>query len=404
MPCPQMQVHAHCWLVVTAIISVGAGAALSRVIEPGVRVEKVMLTPNTPALRLSPEAPGPHPIVLLAHGNGGSKEMFFRFGEALAAAGFECYSVDQSGFGESPQPLTLTNLRLKPQELERVLGGVEVFIGHSMGSGMGSWGVREGKFRPKFFIGVGHPAKLGEHGPPLLLLAGVFEEFTFNRPARLRSIANSQVIISPWSDHVLEVYDPVLVRAAVEAACAAVGKPVPTAGTAWRWRFAGLAMGIAGALVLMFRLPELHPRLARIRRFIVPCVLLLALGLTLGPWVGVTPQLRRIPQQLALLPIIWLALAGLGRLRLPRWSLAVVTGILALACLPFVAYLPFPQFEKGIFHIATLMCALLISTLLLLPSALVGGIAARGGSRRDGDVGMAIFASYCIGQFMPLFY
>jgi hypothetical protein len=28
----------------------------------------------------------------------------------------------------------------------------------------------------------------------------------------------------------------------------------------------------------------------------------------------------------------------------------------------------------------------------------------RGGSRRDGDVAMAIFASYVIGQFMPLFY
>ena len=34
----------------------------------------------------------------------------------------------------------------------------------------------------------------------------------------------------------------------------------------------------------------------------------------------------------------------------------------------------------------------------------VGRIAARGGSRRDGDIAMAIFASYVIGQFMPLFY
>ena len=29
---------------------------------------------------------GPHPVALLAHGNVGSKEMLFRFGEALAAA------------------------------------------------------------------------------------------------------------------------------------------------------------------------------------------------------------------------------------------------------------------------------------------------------------------------------
>ena len=64
------------------------GVALSHVIEPGVRVEKIMLTANTPALRIFPAAPGPHPIALLADGGGGSKEMFFRFGEALAAAGF----------------------------------------------------------------------------------------------------------------------------------------------------------------------------------------------------------------------------------------------------------------------------------------------------------------------------
>src|SRR2546430_4591475 len=104
------------------------------------------------------------------------------------------------------------------------------------------------------------------------------------------------------------MYDPVLVRAAVKAACAAVGKPVPAAPSAWRWRLAGLVLGIAGALGLMFRLPELHPHLAQARRFIVPAVLLIAVVLTLGRWVGVTPQFRRIPQQPVLLVVIWLAL------------------------------------------------------------------------------------------------
>src|SRR5262245_56922077 len=166
-------------------------------------------------------------------------------------------------------------------------------------------------------------------------------------------------------------------------------------------RFAGLVLGIAGALVLMFRLPELHPGLARTRRYIVPAVLLIALGLTLGTWVGVTPQLRRIPQQLLLLPVIWLALAGLSRLRLPRWSLPVVTGILALGCLALRS----TSAENTIVWLfATLMCALVVSTLLLLPAVAVGRIATRGGSKRDGDVAMAIFASYVIGQFIPLFY
>ena len=61
------------WIAVgVAAICFITGAALSHVIEPGVRVETIMLTTNTPALRLFPATPGRHPIALLAHGNGGS--------------------------------------------------------------------------------------------------------------------------------------------------------------------------------------------------------------------------------------------------------------------------------------------------------------------------------------------
>src|SRR5262245_40665512 len=205
------------WVVAAAIATLMVGAILSRVLEPGVRVEKVMVTANTPALRLSPATPGPHPIALLAHGAAGSKENLFRFGEALAAAGFDCYSVDQAGHGESPQPCSLTTILHKPRELERALGAVDVFIGHSMGSSAGEVSVNEDGFRPKLYIGIGIPAEFGEHGPPLLLLGGFFEEIF--RPADLRAITNAQVVISPWSDHLLEPFDPVLVNAAVKAAC-----------------------------------------------------------------------------------------------------------------------------------------------------------------------------------------
>ena len=404
-----MNARTNRWLIAAAIAALIFGAILSRVIKPGVRVEKIMLTGNTPAIRLFPVTPGPYPIALLAHGATGSKENLFRFSEALAAAGFDCYTVDQAGHGESPQPCSFwqidgkwgwaTNILLKPRELERELGSVDVFIGHSMGSGAGEWSVLEDGFRPKLFVGVGIPVEFGEHGPPLLLLAGLFHEIY--RPAEFRAQTNAQVVISPWSDHLLEPFDPVLVNAAVQAACATVGKPVPAAPTAWRWRFAGLVLGIAGALVLMFRLPELHPRLARNRRFIVPAVLLIAVIVTMGTWIGVTPQLRRIPLQLVLLVVIWLALAGLSRLRLPRWSLPVVTGILTLGCVALgIAYANPTNF----FPFVMLTIILGSCTVALLPAVAVGRIATRGGSKRDGDVAMAIFASYGIGQFMPFFY
>ena len=381
------------WIIAgVAAVCFITGVALSHVIEPGVRVEKIMLTGNTPAIRLSPATPGPHPIALLAHGSTGSKENLFRFGEALAAADFDCYSVDQAGFGESPHSLFSTNLLFNFQEFERAHGVVDVFIGHSFGGWVGAWSVHNAGFRPKLFIGIGADAELAKDGPPLLMLFGRFDYFGLQAPT------NAQVVISPWSEHILEFADPVLVNAGVKAACATVGKPVPAAPRAWLWRVAGAVLAIAGALVLMFRLPELHPRLARVRSGIVPAVLLIAIGLTMGTWVGVTPQWRRMPHQLVLLPVIWLALAGFSRLRMPRWSLAVVTGMLALGC-EFAYQVNLLVGLSGILPII-----LAISALLLLPSALVGRIATRGGSRRDGDIAMAIFASYVIGQFMPLFY
>jgi hypothetical protein len=274
---------------------------------------------------------------------------------------------------------------------------VDVFIGHSLGGGVAPWIVHEDSFWPKLFIGLEAMSDMGERGPPLLLLMARFGEFRPLLQTWLNAQTNAQVIFSPWFEHITAAYDSGLVNAGVKAACAAVGKPVPAAPTAWRWRLLGLLLGITGALGLMFCLPELHPRLARIRRFIVPGVLLLALVLTLWPWLGVSPQLRRIPMYLVVQGIVWLALIGARRLRMPRWSLPVVTAILT-PCFLAVFW------PTGILFFGLLFAIFAISTLLLLPSVAVGRIAARGGSRRDGDMAMAIFASYVIGQFIPLFY
>ena len=77
------------------------GIALSHRLEPGVSVQKVTLADDTPALKFIPTGPGAHPVALLAHGYGGSKETLFRYAEALAAAGFVCYDVDLAGHGAS---------------------------------------------------------------------------------------------------------------------------------------------------------------------------------------------------------------------------------------------------------------------------------------------------------------
>src|SRR5262249_8093094 len=80
----------------------------------------------------------------------------------------------------------------------------------------------------------------------LLLLAGDFEEFI--SPARLKARSDARLELSPWSDHALEVWDPHLVNAGVEAACVAVGKPPPRAPRFWLWRLAGVVFGMAGSV------------------------------------------------------------------------------------------------------------------------------------------------------------
>ena len=88
MTSPRNDVNARTnrWVIAAAVAALILGAILSRVIEPGVRVENVTLTQDTPALKFIPAGPGPHPVALLAHGFAGSKETLFRYAEALAAA------------------------------------------------------------------------------------------------------------------------------------------------------------------------------------------------------------------------------------------------------------------------------------------------------------------------------
>jgi alpha-beta hydrolase superfamily lysophospholipase len=122
------------WIATVAIALFVAGVALSHRIEPGVRVQKVTLAGNTPALEFLPAGPGPHPVALLAHGFAGSKMPYFCYGEALAAAGFECFALDLPGHGASPQQaFSLTEAVRTVSEVARAVGPVDVFLGHSMG-------------------------------------------------------------------------------------------------------------------------------------------------------------------------------------------------------------------------------------------------------------------------------
>jgi hypothetical protein len=56
------------WIIAgVAAVCFVTGIALSHLIEPGVRVQKVTLAEETPALEFLPAGAGPHPVALLWH-------------------------------------------------------------------------------------------------------------------------------------------------------------------------------------------------------------------------------------------------------------------------------------------------------------------------------------------------
>src|SRR5688500_9133455 len=147
--------RANRWVIAAAIAVLILGAILSRLIEPGVHVEKVTLAGDTPALKFISTGGGPHPVALLAHGYASSKEALFRYGEALAAAGFICYSVDQPGHGASPRKYVFMDTVRMLEAVAREVGPVDVFAGWSMGGFTGGEAVREGALKSRLFIAIG---------------------------------------------------------------------------------------------------------------------------------------------------------------------------------------------------------------------------------------------------------
>jgi pimeloyl-ACP methyl ester carboxylesterase len=370
------------------------GIALSHRIEPGVSVQTVKLADETPALKFTPTGPGPYPVALLAHGFGGSKETLFRYAEALTAAGFVCYDVDLPGHGASARACSFMENVHTLEAVAREIGPVDVFVGHSMGGFNGGEAVREGGIKPGLFIALGSLPVLGNDAPPLLLLAARFEEFF--SPALLKTRTDARLVISPWCDHVFEMWDSLLVNAAVEEACSAVDKTPPAPPTAWRWRVVGIVLALLGAGTLALYLPELFPQLARFRELLF-AVFFVTFTFTVGyAWLDTAPHRWILPKQGAAMAVILLLAMVAGRLRIGRWSIIVLGLVVtAIAFCWWKASGSFAVFQFMAFMALGLTPALIVGTA-------IGWIAARRGSRLQGDIAMAIFVGWAAFQWFKL--
>ena len=372
------------WLgtIVAAILLV-SGVALSRRVEPAVRIDAVTLAGATPAIRFLPTSGDRPPIALLAHGLATSKETLFRYCEALAVAGFACYAIDLPGHGESRRSFGHDEGVRAIDAVSRALGSVDVFLRHSMGAYAGAGSFRGGHLNPKLFIAVGARPDFGPRSPSLLLLAGRFDEHV--PVSALQEYKGAKLVTSSWSDHFLELYDPALIHAAVEAACAVVGKAVPGSPEAWRWRLLGAVLAVLGGVILGAQLPQLFSSLVPIRGALIALITLAAIAMVGSTWFGVAPVVKRIPSQLVIAGLFVLVFVSLDRVKVPRWSVVALAAAGTLGCV--LAQKPF--------------LALIAAGFLVILSAgmAVAWVAAYRGTRRDGDIALAIFSGYLLGQW-----
>lgn len=194
-------------------------------------------------------------VMLLGHGVTSNRGAMAMLAKAFAHNGYHTLALDFWGHGQSRVRFDWASNRAQLHAwfnwAQSQYPGLPVgYLGHSMGGFSGSEALTDDR-------GVGAFVAMGalpHRDLPVktLIAMGKYEELFTPEEARRRAGENTEVLVSPFSNHMLENWDPVLINGMIAWVDKTLGLEAQS-GVPWiRWAMSVLAvaLGTAGALLL----------------------------------------------------------------------------------------------------------------------------------------------------------
>lgn len=197
--------------------------------------------------------PSPKAVLLLGHGVTANRAVMALAANAFARNGYTAVAIDFWGHGRSRERF---DWRANDAQVStwcdwaraRFPGLPLAYLGHSMGGEAGDRAFRD-EAKVDAFVSMG---MLPQETPACktLLAFGRFEELFSVEQARERAQGKMEILVSPYSDHLGEAADPVLIQRIIAWVNEALGFDAENTFPWIRWALLMLAAGIGSLAAL----------------------------------------------------------------------------------------------------------------------------------------------------------
>lgn len=249
-------VYVLAWLIMNVFVIRGIQRETIRIEGPAGKASRgTVWTPDAPKA-----------VILLGHGVTANQGVMAMLANSFARNGYIAVTLDFWGHGRSREKFDWSSNAAQVNAWcawarARFDNLPLAYLGHSMGGEAGGRAFRD-TANVEAFVSLG---MLPRERPACqtLIALGRFEELF--SPGQARRVAEEQggveVLVSPFSDHILEACDPILLQGIVAWVNEAIGREAPVTFPWVRWGLllGGTVLGGAAALVLAEHATRMMP-------------------------------------------------------------------------------------------------------------------------------------------------